>query len=195
MIPITAVKLVDCEGVQEEVCARVAAVTASVADDGGMQVAKVTAVIDQLVDMNVQALMLDEVEYRVLATKQVPAACITKVEAFRTVLTGCGVCDGYIRNALIVDDCDQDSLDFDAGSTAVRFTARHLKTETRKITDILTHIETYELTFEGFPLLNTDNIVDGCGKLFKVRDVMRRGGVLRPQQVIAEVTTRPRANI
>lgn len=195
MIPVTAIKLVDCEGVQEEVCARVAAVTASVADDGGMQVAKVTAVIDQLVDTNVQSVLIDEVEYRVLASKQVLPACRTKLEAFRTVLTGCGVCDGYIRNALIVEDCEEDSLDFDAGSQEVRFSARHVRTDTRKLSDILTHIETYELTFEGFPSLNTDHIVQGCDKLYKVREVVRRGGILRPMQVLAEVTTRPRANI
>lgn len=195
MIASTPVTLVECDGVQYESCAFVASTAASVSEDGNTMVSKVTAIFHEILPAHARYLVVDEVQYTVLAIKKVTSACITKVEAFRTMLIGCDACDGVILTSLIVEDCDEDSLDTEPNTEEVRFSAKHLSTETRKLGDILTHIETYELSFEGSPELTTDHLIEGCGRIYKVREVLGRGDVQRPMRVVAEVTTRPRARV
>jgi len=78
---------------------------------------------------------------------------------------------------------------------AVRFSARHISTDSRRRGDIVSHTESYELMFEGSPELTTDMVIEGCGKLYKIREIRSQSDIRRPMRVLAEVSTRPRADI
>lgn len=192
MIPASSVTLLDCAGSAHEVCAYVAAVTAGMSEDGATMTAKVTAMVNGSIDFNVRSLLFQGAEYTVYASKHVVSACTTKLEAFRVMLTGCDVCDGTLLSAVIPEDCDEDSLDT-YGGESIRFAARHISTESRKRGDIVSHTENYELTFEGRPDLNSDMVIDGCGKRYKIREVRLQSDIRRPMRAMAEVSTRPRA--
>jgi hypothetical protein len=194
MMPASAVTLLDCTGASHEVCAYVAAVTAGMSDDGSTMIAKVTAVVSGAIGFQARTLVFDETEYTVFATKQVPSACTTKVEAFRVMLRGCDVCDGVAKTLAVPESCDEDSTD-SYGALAVRFSARHISTDSRRRGDIVSHTESYELMFEGSPELTTDMVIDGCDKLYKIREIRSQSDIRRPMRVLAEVSTRPRANI
>lgn len=194
MMPSSGVTLLDCAGNSHEVCAYVAAVTAGISEDGSTMTAKVVAVVNGNIGFDARTLVFDGTDYTVFATKAVPSACTTKVEAFRIMLTGCDVCDGYIVNAVIAEDCDDDTLDT-YGGTEVRFAARHVSTDSRKRGDIVSHVENYELSFEGRPELTTDMIILGCGKTYKIREVRTQTDIRRPLRAMAQVTTSPRAEV
>jgi hypothetical protein len=195
MMPTTTVTLVECDGTEYESCGFVASTAATLSDDGSVLVSKVTAVFHEVLPTDARTILVEGVEYTVLAIRKAIGACITKIDAFRTVLTGCDVCDGLLFSGIIVSDCSEDAFEMEPGAEPLRFSARHLRSETRKLGDILTHIETYELTVEGNPVLTADNVIEGCGRAYKVREVVGRNGIREPMRVLAEVTTRPRARI
>ena len=192
MMPASSVTLLDCTGASHEVCAYVAAVTAGISEDGATMTAKVTAVVNGSIDFEVRSLLFQGAEYIVFGVKNVVSACTTKLEAFRIMLTGCDVCDGLLLSSVIPEDCDEDSLDT-YGGEPIRFAARHISTESRKRGDIISHTESYELTFEGRPSLNSDMQIDGCGKRYKIRELRLQTDIRRPMRAMAEVSTRPRA--
>ena len=195
MMPRTTVTLVECDGTEYESCGFVAATAATLSDDGSTVLSKVTAVFHEVLPTSARSILVDGTSYTVLSIHKAVGACLTKIDAFRTILTGCDVCDGYLFEATIASECDDDSMDRESMGLEIRFAARHVRSETRKLGDILTHIETYELTVEGNPELTTDHIIEGCGKAYKVREVLGRNSIREPMRVLTEVTTRPRARV
>lgn len=193
MLPLVEVDVIACNGSSSEACGFVSLVSSSVSESGDFIVDEIAAYLSGVTGP-FKSIVFDGVQYEVHSTKAIPSQCSVKVNAFRLRLFSCDTCAGQIFTGVIPADCDEDSEGVGSG-TAVNFSMRHLTTTTKVINDSVTHLETYELMFEGRPNLNSDNIVTGCGKSFKVKSIENKDDIRKPLRAVAEVTPFPRATV
>lgn len=195
MIPLVELQFKDCAGtLLAATCGYVAIISSEVDPTGAFTTDQLVAYADGQVN-EASAVVFDGVQYAVFARKYLPSTCSTKVTAFRTYPSGCTACTGQLLTALTPLDCDDQSTSTTLVGSIV-FSARHMNTTTKAYPGgLVSHLETYELYTESSYAINSDNYISGCGKVYKVKQVLERDSVKLPTKIIAEVTPRPRASV
>lgn len=193
MIPLVELTVRSCNGTPSTACGYVAIVGTDTDESGKFKIVNLVAYVTGTLG-TVDEIDFDGATFVVFSQKDLPSTCSTKLSAFRIILSGCDTCTGQLFTGVTPADCDDDSEAVGAG-TAVNFSARHLSTATKVINDSVTHLETYELMFEGRPNLNSDNIVTGCSKSFKIKSIENKDDIRKPLRAVAEVTPFPRATV
>ncbi len=195
MIPQVELQFKDCSGVLlEPQCGYVAVVSSELDPTGSFTTDQLVAYVNGIVDQ-ASAVIFDEVQYNVLERKVLPATCSTKVTAYRTYPSGCSACTGQLHLATSPVACTDNSTSTTLVGSIV-FSARHVNTATKAYPGgLVSHVETYEIYTESTYPINSDNYIIGCGKTYKVKQVLERDSIKLPTKIIAEVTPRPRASI
>lgn len=194
MIPLVEVTITACDNSTTTECAYLSVVSSTLSESGDYVTDELSAYISGEI-ASAKQITFDGLTYTIHSTKVLKQTCSTKVNAFRTYLSSCDECNGFIHTATQPTSCTDDSTNIGTG-TAATFSVRHINTATKVLAaGLVGHVQTYELVFSGRPELNSDNVVVCGSARYKIKEVFNKDDIRKPLRATAELTPLPRADV
>lgn len=194
MIPLVELTITACDNSTSTECAYLSVVSSKLSESGDYVTDELSAYIPSEIGLAKQV-TFDGLTYTVHSSRAVKQTCGTMISAFRTYLSSCDTCNGFIHTATQPISCSDDSTNIGAGTPAV-FSARHISTATKALAaGLVGHVQTYELVFSGRPELNSDNVVVCGSTRYKIKEVFNKDDIRKPLRATAELTPLPRASV